>query len=278
MEENQLSTLPEEAERTPEPGEAPPPAAEESPAPQKEVDETPDPARLKSEIEELADKRRKAEEDAIYWRKQKAEARAEYFRGRGETDPHAAHKPSPAVSPEPKPSDFEDYDQFVVALTDHRVKAARAEWEQESVRRQQEQDQQQRMQGLHTKLQEGFTKYQDFGEVAFDHTATHITPMIVDILTDCDHPADVAYYLAKNRVEGVAISRMTPTQAARAIAKLEDKLATSAPQNTAPARKLTAAPPPINPVGGGTQINKDPNKMTQKEYESWRTSQGARRF
>jgi hypothetical protein len=103
--------------------------------------------------------------------------------------------------------------------------------------------------------------------------------MIVDILSECDHPADVAYYLAKNRIEGVAISRMTPLKAAREIAKLELKIANNPTPPTPTPKKTTSAPPPINPIAGGTGgIDKDPNKMTQKEYEQWRISRGARRF
>jgi len=232
---------------------------------------------MKSEIEELEQRRKKAEEDAIYWRKQKAEARAEYFKGpkdeRQEPPP-----PAPGIGAEPRPSDFEDYDKYVGALTDFRIKAARAEWEHEQTRREQHRSMQQRAESLQTKLQEGYQKYSDFEEVAFDRTATHITPMVVDILAECEHPADVAYYLAKNRVEGVAISRMTPIQAARAIAKLEDKIINAPPPP--PPKKTTNAPPPISPLGaaGSAAGTKDPEKMTQREYEAWRVAQGARRF
>jgi hypothetical protein len=249
---------------------------------EKVVDTTPDPASLKAEIDQLETRRKKAEEDAIYWRKQKAEARADYFRGREGGEIKPPQEPAPqGVGPDPKPSDFPDYDQYVDAKTKFEVKRARAEWERDSERKANEQSQRERSENLQTKLQEGFQKYTDFEEVAFDRTATHITPMVVDILADCDHPADVAYYLAKNRVEGVAIARMTPLKAARAIALLEAKLANNAPPPASPPpqRKTTNAPPPINPLGGGTGgIEKDPEKMTNKEYEQWRISQGAKRF
>ena len=133
---------------------------------------------------------------------------------------------------------------------------------------------------LRGKLQEGYQKYEDFEEVAFDRSATHITPMIVDILTDLDHPADVAYYLSKNRVEGVAISRMTPFQAARALARIEIKVAEQPPPPKPPSRKQPGAPPPIAPIAGGgagTQYE-NPEKMSQKEYNAWREKQGARKF
>lgn len=273
--ENDLNNLsPIVTEPTP-----PPVATEPEPVAAPVVDVTPDPAKLKADIEELEKKRKKAEEDAIYWRKQKAEARADYFRGKDHAETTPAPRPMPlGVGPEPNPKDFEDYDKFVVALTDHRVKVARAEWEQDTQRRTQEQAQQERSQSLQVKLQEGYQKYPDFEEVAFDRTATHITPMVVDILADCEHPADLAYYLAKNRVEGVAISRMTPVQAARAIAKIEAKLESAPPP--APSKKPSNAPPPISPLGGGgaAAVQKDPEKMTPREFNEWRRSQGARPY
>lgn len=248
------------------------------------VDEPPDPGALKAEVERLQEVKRKAEEDARYWRQQKAEARADYFRDRDRGVQPQSPAPPPAdipgMAPEPKAADFTDYDQYVKALTDHRVQMARAQWEIEGQRKAQQEAAQKRQENLKAKLQEGFQHYPDFEEVAFDRTASHITPMVVDILAECDHPADLAYYLAKNRVEGVAISRMTPLQAARAIAKLEDKiLATRGTPNPEPTNKpITKAPPPITPVGGNAPVSKDPEKMTQKEYEAWRRSQGARPF
>jgi hypothetical protein len=283
MADNDLNNLPpaEEAPPAPSGAEAPPAPVEASGGvTPKGVDVTPDPTKVQSEIEDLRKQREKAEADAIYWRKQKAEARSDYFKG-GRAEERQPPPPVevPGLGPEPRPADFEDYDKYVGALTDYRVKKARSEWEMDAVRREQEKTSRQRAEDLQVKLQEGFSKYGDFEEVVFDRTASHITPMIVDILADCEHPADVAYYLTKNRVEGVAISRMTPIQAARAIAKLEDKLV-NAPSQPPTVRKTTNAPAPINPITGAASGSgeKDPNKMSNKEYAEWRAKQGARRY
>lgn len=278
MPEENINNLPQEVEQPPAEAEPKPETTTQAVEPSPRVDEPPDPAAVKAEIEALEQKRKKAEEDAIYWRKQKAEARADYFKGRDEP-PRQEAQPPPSIGSEPKPADFADYDQYVAAIADHRVKAARAEWERDQARREQERQAQERSQNLQVKLQEGYGKYNDFEEVVFDRTAIHITPMVVDILSECDHPADVAYYLAKNRVEGVAISRMTPIKAARAIAQIEAKLGTT-PNQPPPQKKTTSAPPPIKPLGTSATagVQKDPDKMTVHEFEQWRLSHGARRF
>ena len=243
------------------------------------VDEKPDHAEMQAEVERLKEVKKKAEEDAAYWRRQKAEARADYFRDRDRGD--VKPEPPPVVSgvgPEPKAAEFEDYDEYVKKLTDWRVNSARAQWEAESQRKENERSASERQAALREKLQEGYQLYSDFEDVAFDRSASHITPMVVDLLADCDHPAEVVYHLAKNRVEGMAIARMTPLRAARAIAKLEDKIVSNRADNPPPIKPISKAPPPIKTVGSSAAVSKDPEKMSQAEFEAWRISQGATRY
>lgn len=235
-------------------------------APAIETDVTPNPAKLQAEILRL--QKRKAQSEAAYWqRKEESERRT--------TQPAAAEA-QPAAA-EPNQDDFDDYNDYVGAVADHRVKAARQTWEREATDKTANENNAKRQADLQAKLEAGHAKYDDFAEVAFDHTAIHITPMIVDILADCDNAADVAYHLAKNRVEGVQISRMTPTQAARAIAKID--ISYAAGGLPPPPKKTTNAPPPINPVGASNTAGEKPlDDMTQAEFNAQREKQGAKRF
>jgi len=276
--DNELNTLPAAAEPQAPPPDAPPaeePQIATAPetTPPGTVNEEPDPASMKAEIEELAKKKQKAEEDARYWRQQKSQARAEYFRDRqkpADSQPAAASELS-----KPKADDFDDYNDYVDALTDYKVEVKKRAWDQEAANKAANETYQQKQARLQEKINEGFTKYDDFEEVALENSVP-ITPMVVEILAESDAPADVAYYLGKNRTEAIAISRMTPIAAARAIAKIENQLAATPRQ---PTKTTTSAPAPIKPIGSGpAAISKNPEKMTQAEYEAWRTSQGARRF
>jgi len=284
MADNELNNLPPAEEAPPEPPPEEPESPEDAPeAPEPEdkdtpaepVDEPPDPAALQAEIEKLNAQKKKAADAAKYWRQQKAQARAEYFRD--QRKPEEAPKPADTELKKPDPNSFDDYNDYVDALTDWKVEAKRRAWEAEEAEKQKNESYQQKQNRLQDKINEGYGKYEDFEEVAMDPAAP-ITPMIVEILAESDAPADVAYYLGKNRTEAIAISRMTPIAAAREIAKIETKIAASGPAPPTP-KKTTKAPPPIKPVGSGpAAVSKDPAKMTQREYEAWRESQGARRY
>lgn len=252
------------------------PAATEQPAdgaPAVETDVTPDPTALEADIAALKARRDKAQKEAGYWQRKELESRRAAMEP---ATPATPETPAPATVAEPNQNDFDDYNDYVAAVADHKVKVARAEWEREAADKTTNENNAKRQADLQTKLELGYAKYDDFAEVAFDHTAIHITPMVVDILADCDNPADVAYHLAKNRVEGVSISRMTPTRAARAIAKIDQSYADDRPP---PSKKTTNAPPPIKPVGASNTVDgKDPEKMTQAEFNAHRVKQGAKPF
>ena len=100
--------------------------------------------------------------------------------------------------------------------------------------------------------------------------------MIAAILSELDNPSDVAYYLARNRAEGLAISRLQPVAAVKAIARIESEIAKTL---STPGKGSSNAPPPIKPLGSGESFQeKNPEKMTQREYERWRKEQGVKYF
>jgi hypothetical protein len=238
-----------------------------------EVDEKPDPAVLKTEIEALEERKVKAKREAGYWQRKEAEARDEYRR----PDPPAPI--AEATAAEPQEDNFDNYTDFIRAQSawtaDQRVAAAKKEWDTKAADKESAKGKAERDAALKTKMDEGFSRYDDFEEVTFDRTATHITPMVVDILADCDNPADVAYHLAKNRVDGVRISRMTPTMAAREMMKIDQGFGDKKPSP----KTTTSAPAPIKPVGSGeSHTGKDPNNMSQAEFTEYRNKQGAKPF
>lgn len=252
--------------------ESPPAATGETPPTETHhVDEPPDPTRLQAEIEELQRKREKAEADAKYWREQKARERAEFFKGKEQPAPQP-----PVIPQEPKLADFEDYDKYVAALVDWKTDQKKKEWEIERANRDSMIERTQKAQTFQQKLAEGAERYEDFERTVFDQSAPFSNGM-VEILMELDNPADVAYYLARNRSEAISISRMTPFQAGKAISKIEAEVGKTLAANN-DKKKITGAPPPITPLGSRETSEKDPEKLTGKEYEAWLRGRGVKMF
>jgi len=244
------------------------------------VDYAPDAATVQADIDRLKQVKEKAEEDARYWRKQKAEARAEYFKSRGEPPPPPPATPVEdlGIGPEPRQDDFDDYQKYLDSKIKYEVTKAKASWEKDEARKRADNAYNERMGTLRMRIDEGYKKYEDFEEVAMDRTVP-ITPMIMDILAETENPHDIAYYLGKNRIEAIQISKMTPIQATKAISKIEAEIAKAGANPPSGKKTVTNAPPPIKPLGGAHTVEKDPEKMTQKEYEAWaKQNPGLRRF
>lgn len=252
------------------------------------VNEPPDPAKLKAEIEELQARRKKAEEDARYWTEERRRARRGYFTGEEPNPPVNINASPKPFDPGPKPdkNQFSDYDAYTEALAEWKANAAvakaKTEWAQEQTKRQADQEIQTKRDSLRTRLEtEGERKHPGLVEVINDPTMP-ITNAVADALAEAEAPEDILDYLNKNRLVAVKLARInSPIQLGRELAKIEGEIraANANPPNPPPAgKKVSSAPPPINPLGSGNTIEKDPEKMTQKEYEEWRKANGARPF
>lgn len=94
----------------------------------------------------------------------------------------------------------------------------------------------------------GSEKYEDFEDLVGGEDIK-ITPLMRDSIFDIEDlstQAEVAYYLAKNQKEAVRISKLSPVRQAKEIDRLEQRL-TATPQ-----KRASAAPAPIEPIGGTT--------------------------
>ncbi|MFH2076312.1 MAG: hypothetical protein ABIJ57_13365 [Pseudomonadota bacterium] len=270
--------MPDEPVGTQAPVEAPPepPVATAPDIPEGQVDTAPDPAALKAEIERLQEARKKAEEDARYWRQEKARSRADYFKDRREPDKPPPAEPQVMGEP-PRKEDFDDYEKYLDAKVSYEANKRILTWNKEQARKSQETEHQLKMTRLREKIDLGFSEYPDFQEVAMDEMVP-ITPMVMEALAEFQNPHKLAYYLGKNRAEAIQIARMTPVAAARALARIEIEIEKAGPGPGPKPSTVTGAPPPIKPSGSSHVVTKDPEKMSQVEYEEWRKNQGARRY
>lgn len=112
---------------------------------------------------------------------------------------------------------------------------------------------------------EGIEKHPDFAEVVgAEHV--RITSEMADAILNMDEmgvQVDAAYFLGNNPKEALRISKLPPVRQIQEITRLGDKLATKA----APKKKPSAAPKPINPVGGKKTTNDE--IAPTEDYESF---------
>ena len=114
-------------------------------------------------------------------------------------------------------------------------------------------------------VQNGVEKYEDFAEVVMAENVK-ITPEMASALLeidDTDLQVDAAYFLGNNPKEAARIAKLPPVKQIAEITKLEVKLSTKAK----PAKRPSAAPEPIKPVGGTKTSSSE--YVDGEPYEVW---------
>ena len=186
-------------------------------------------------------------------------------------------RPTPAEKPDleaPKAENFDTYEEFEDAKVEYKVQKGIRNYEDETKASFEGDDLQQ---FIDDTLETGRERFSDFKDVAENATVAITKPML-KIMRDSEfeHPEAVAYYLGKNPAEAVAISRMSPIQATRALTRIEVKATAEAKAAPPQTKKVSNAPPPVKPTGSVSAVSKDPEKMSQSEYEEWRQKGGGK--
>ena len=174
-------------------------------------------------------------------------------------------------SNKPLKEDFADEDDFIEALTDWKIDQKLGKTEKKEKKEEKKVDQESSKEtyyGLDDAMESGRDKYDDFDKLVLDENLI-ISPEVTQIVLDTDTPEDVIYYLASNPKKSKSISNLDPVRAAREKGKMEGKVEKEL-SKPKPSKKQSKAPSPIIPVRTEGVTEKDPNKMSPKEYKAWR--------
>lgn len=118
-----------------------------------------------------------------------------------------------------------------------------------------------------TRLADARLKYGDFDAVALSDQVP-VTRVMGDLIKTSDVGPDVAYFLGQHRALAEQIAEMNPMETARTIGRIEASLRLPKP------RTATNAPDPITPVNGGSNVGRNPDKMSFAEWKAWREAGG----
>lgn len=220
---------------------------------------------VQKRIDELTANWRNTERDRDEWRQLAQQLMAQQGKPKEE-----APEP-PQEQPKPQIDQFSDYDQYLEALADwkadQRVQSHLSEFERRRQQEQEQQTHQQKVQSFRERAQEFAQEHPDFDAVV-NNPSVPISQPVADSIVESDMGPQVAYHLGQNPDKARELSQMSATAAAREVGKLEAQL--SVPQKP----KVSQAPDPVDPVGGGSEKNaKDPEKMTTAEWMVWRQKQ-----
>lgn len=209
---------------------------------------------VQARIDELTRKRGEAERETAYWRAQAMQA-----------------QPSAQAAPEkPTPDKFDDYGDYVEALTDWKTEQAVAKrFEQDSTRKVVET----RAQTFQERQSEYRRTVPDYDSVVSTSTAP-ISSHVGEVLLDSKHGPALSYHFAKNPDVLMQLNHMSPLQAASEIGRLESTLpSTPVP----PAKKFSNAPVPAGTLGTQGRTTTPPlATASMDEYMAQRKAQGAR--
>jgi len=167
----------------------------------------------------------------------------------------------------PKASDFENYDDYIVALGEWsaaKTLEAREKASKESHAKETRTEAEISFQG---RIETFKAEHEDFDALVFKPDLK-ISQTMVESIMDSEHAAEVLYYLGQHPDEAARIFPLSATAAARELGRIEERLGKNEP---APRKKVVSkAPEPIRPVEASGTVDKDPSKMSNEEYRRYR--------
>lgn len=239
----------------------------EEPDAETETEQKKSPSRgVQKRLDEITREKYEWKREADYWREQ-ATAKGD----KQDTTPQPA---ASIPTTKPDPSQFDDYNEYVEALTDYKVMQSR-EKDREESKKHTEQAEQQRhqseLQQRQSKFRESATvKYPDFDDVMYSAQSVPCTENMMSAMIESDMGPDMVYFLAKNPNESARIAQLSPMTQIREIGKLEAKLSSIKPPEP---KRITKTTEPIKTVSGAGVTHRDPNVMSMEDYAAWRMSQ-----
>lgn len=101
-----------------------------------------------------------------------------------------------------------------------------------------------------------------------------MTEQMVEVITESDNPAAVAYWIGQNPQEALKIAQMSPAAMGRAIAKIEVQVGAPPEVERQPTQKtVTNAPPPPTVLSGSKVPVKKLDEMSMEEYARHRAEE-----
>lgn len=220
---------------------------------------------FKKKIGKLIGKLSQAEQEREYWRDQALRTQK----------PEPTLEKKADTSGKPKAEDYESHNEYLEAFVDWKAEQKLSARDLKLKETQVKSEQDKIVESYREKLGAFKQTKPDYDEVMEEVDDIPLSFAVKEILLNSD--PELAYELAKDRVELDRICKLPAIQAARELGKFEARLVKDPEQKP----KTTKAPAPIKPVksassGSVKKSIHDPN-LSQREYERLREEQIAQR-
>lgn len=158
---------------------------------------------------------------------------------------------------------FNTYEEYLEALSDWKVDQRLASERQQAEASKRETVSKTRVESYQKRVEQAVEKYDDYLDVAH---GDHWTPsqQMVEAIQESEVGTDIAYWLGSHPEEAERIASLGQVAQYREIGKLEERL------SKPPPKKVTKAPPPIDPSGNKSSATKSPDSMEFHEFVEWR--------
>lgn len=211
--------------------------------------------------------------------RREAEARAERAeREAAQLREQAQAKAKEGGESEPSIDQFDDYAEYVRAVSRWEARQAANAAQNEAMEARQRAAAEERKARITAEYQAkadlAREKFPDFDAVAYRQDVP-VSQVMVEAIMESDLGAELQYFWGQNPDEAARIAVLSPQAALLAIGRLEARIASQ----PAPS-KVTKAPDPISPVAARATAPKSLDEMTDEEYAAFRREQkrNAKRF
>ena len=168
----------------------------------------------------------------------------------------------PQTLQEPKPEQFRDMYEYARALAEYTAERKIQEIQAREIQARIEAERQQVISTWAERVQQAKQELPDFEEMVASADVA-VSDDVRDAIIESDVGPKILYYLAENTDFAHKLAGMTARQALKEIGKLEDRLSAKADAAPTPKVSKSKAPPPINPVRGGTAKESSYNAKDQ---------------
>lgn len=180
---------------------------------------------------------------------------------------YQSQQPTPTKGDDlPSIEDFQNVNEWAVAVANHAAKKAQEVAERQFSERQQQSQQAQVFESYAAREREYAVSHPEYAD-AYQalQSSVRFGPQALEVMAASEHGPAIVHYLGQHLDIADRVARLPAHLAAAEIARIEAKVSSPKPVTKAP------SPPPT--LGGGAALSKDPDRMTPEEWVRWRNNQ-----